>query len=75
LDSELRFWDASLDHGWTRVHLAPGPQTWLATRRRAAPDTRQEDVEGVEVLEAHRDPALRFYSTLAAFPSAMAIKD
>ena len=55
--------------------LASGRQAWLATRRRAAPDTRQEDVEGVEVLEAHRDPALRFYSTLAAFPSAMAIKD
>jgi hypothetical protein len=47
---ELRLFVADLDQSATLVHLASGRQAWLATRRRAAPDTRQEDVEGEEVL-------------------------
>jgi hypothetical protein len=47
---ELRLFVADLDQNATLVHLASGRQAWLATRRRAAPYTRQEDVEGEEVL-------------------------
>jgi hypothetical protein len=47
---ELRLFVADLDQNATLVHLVSGRQVWLATRRRAAPDTRQEDVEGEEVL-------------------------
>jgi hypothetical protein len=42
----LRLATKRLDQSTTQVHLALGRQAWLATRRRAAPDTRQEDVEG-----------------------------
>jgi hypothetical protein len=50
LERELRLFFASLDQSATQVDLALDRQAWLATRRRAAPDTRQEDVEGEEVL-------------------------
>jgi len=50
LEWELRLIVADLDQSATLVQLASGRQAWLATRRRAASLTRQEDVEGVEVL-------------------------
>jgi hypothetical protein len=50
LEWELRLFVADLDQSATLVHLVSGRQVWLATRRRVAPDTRQEDVEGEEVL-------------------------
>jgi hypothetical protein len=50
LEWELRLFVADLDQNATLVDLASGRQAWLATRRRAAPHTRQEDVEGEEVL-------------------------
>jgi hypothetical protein len=50
LDWELRLFVVSLDQSTTQVHLASGRKAWLATRRRAASLTRQEDVEGEEVL-------------------------